>query len=152
MIKKVMEDYKVLLRSIPAATVSLFFVSVIMMNLLANKELVSLPYLALDCGFVVSWVSFLCQDMICKRFGAKASIKISILALLVNLAVSLCFWLCSLTPGMWGAYYDTGMIEVNTAHDRRHLVCGVWLVTGHAHLRRGQLHAQPVARPHAQKE
>ena len=81
MIKKVMEDYKVLLRSIPAATVSLFFVSVIMMNLLANKELISLPYLALDCGFVVSWVSFLCQDMICKRFGAKASIKISILAL-----------------------------------------------------------------------
>ena len=57
MIKKVMEDYKVLLRSIPAATVSLFFVSVIMMNLLANKELISLPYLALDCGFVVSWVS-----------------------------------------------------------------------------------------------
>ena len=51
MIKKVMEDYKVLLRSIPAATVSLFFVSVIMMNLLANKELISLPYLALDCGF-----------------------------------------------------------------------------------------------------
>ena len=50
MIKKVMEDYKVLLRSIPAATVSLFFVSVIMMNLLANKELISLPYLALDCG------------------------------------------------------------------------------------------------------
>ena len=86
MIKKVMEDYKVLLRSIPAATVSLFFVSVIMMNLLANKELISLPYLALDCGFVVSWVSFLCQDMICKRFGAKASIKISILALAVNLA------------------------------------------------------------------
>ena len=43
MIKKVMEDYKVLLRSIPAATVSLFFVSVIMMNLLANKELISLP-------------------------------------------------------------------------------------------------------------
>ena len=39
---------------------------------------------ALDCGFVVSWVSFLCQDMICKRFGAKASIKISILALLVT--------------------------------------------------------------------
>ena len=50
MIKKVMEDYKVLLRSIPSATVSLFIVSVIMMNLLANKELISLPYLALDCG------------------------------------------------------------------------------------------------------
>ena len=126
MIKKVMEDYKVLLRSIPAATVSLFFVSVIMMNLLANKELISLSYLALDCGFVVSWVSFLCQDMICKRFGAKASIKISILALLVNLAVSLCFWACSLTPGMWGAYYDTGMIEVNTALNAT--IGGTWYV------------------------
>ena len=77
MIKKVMEDYKVLLRSIPAATVSLFFVSVIMMNLLANKELISLPYLALDCGFVVSWVSFLCQDMICKRFE---SVLLAVLA------------------------------------------------------------------------
>lgn len=119
-------DYKVLLRSIPAATVSLFFVSVIMMNLLANKELISLPYLALDCGFVVSWVSFLCQDMICKRFGARASIKISILALLVNLAVSLCFWVCSLTPGMWGAYYDTGMIEVNTALNAT--IGGTWYV------------------------
>ena len=126
MIKKVMEDYKVLLRSIPAATVSLFFVSVIMMNLLANKELISLPYLALDCGFVVSWVSFLCQDMICKRFGAKASIKISILALLVNLAVSLCFWACSLTPGMWGAYYDTGSLEVNAALNAT--IGGSWYV------------------------
>lgn len=126
MIKKVMEDYKVLLRSIPAATVSLFFVSVIMMNLLANKELISLPYLALDCGFVVSWVSFLCQDMICKRFGAKASIKISILALLVNLAVSLCFWACSLTPGMWGAYYDTGLLEVNAALNAT--IGGSWYV------------------------
>lgn len=125
MIKKVMEDYKVLLRSIPAATVSLFFVSVIMMNLLANKELISLPYLAPDCGFVVSWVSFLCQDMICKRFGAKASIKISILALLVNLAVSLCFWACSLTPGK-GAYYDTGMIEVTIALNAT--IGGTWYV------------------------
>ena len=73
MIKKVMEDYKVLLRSIPAATVSLFFVSVIMMNLLANKELISLPYLALDCGFVVSWVSFLCQDMIHQNLYPRAA-------------------------------------------------------------------------------
>ena len=74
----------------------------------------------------MSWVSFLCQDMICKRFGAKASIKISILALLVNLAVSLCFWACSLTPGMWGAYYDTGMIEVNTALNAT--IGGTWYV------------------------
>ena len=75
----------------------------------------SLPWLALDCGITVSWVSFLCMDMICKRFGANASIKVSILAEAINLAVCLLFWLMSLTPGMWGAYYDTDSIQVNDA-------------------------------------
>ena len=126
MFKKVWEDYKVLLRSIPASTVTLFIVSVIMMNLLANKELISLPWLALDCGFAVSWVSFLCMDMVCKRFGARASIMVSVMALGVNLAVSLVFWLLTLTPGMWGAYYDTGMIEVNTALNAT--IGGTWYV------------------------
>ena len=69
MVRETLEDYKVLLRSIPAPTVSTFILSVVLMNLLANKELVSLPWLALDCGFTLSWVSFLCMDMICKRFG-----------------------------------------------------------------------------------
>ena len=115
MLKSLMEDYKVLLRSVPAPTVTIFVVCVIAMNLLANKELISLPYLALDCGFTVSWVSFLCMDMICKRFGAKASVMVSVLALLINLAVCILFWLMSLTPGMWSAYYDTNSLEVNAA-------------------------------------
>lgn len=126
MFKKVWEDYKVLLRSIPASTVTLFIVSVIMMNLLANKELISLPWLALDCGFAVSWVSFLCMDMVCKRFGARASIMVSVMALGVNLAVSLVFWLLTLTPGMWGAYYDTGLFEVNDALNVT--IGGTWYV------------------------
>lgn len=37
------------------------------------------------------------------------------LALGVNLAVSIFFWLISFAPGMWGAYYDTGLTEVNNA-------------------------------------
>lgn len=115
MLKRTIQDYKVLLRSIPSATVTLYVVSVIMMNLLANKELISLPWLALDCGFCVSWVSFLCMDMICKRFGARASIEINLLSLAVNLAVCIVFWLASLTPGMWGAYYSTGSLQVNDA-------------------------------------
>lgn len=126
MFKKIWGDYKVLLRSIPASTVTLFIVSVIMMNLLANKELISLPWLALDCGFAVSWVSFLCMDMVCKRFGARASIMVSVMALGVNLAVSLVFWLLTLTPGMWGAYYDTGLLEVNDALNAT--IGGTWYV------------------------
>ena len=126
MFKKIWGDCKVLLRSIPASTVTLFIVSVIMMNLLANKELISLPWLALDCGFAVSWVSFLCMDMICKRFGARASIMVSVMALGINLGVSLVFWLLTLTPGMWGAYYDTGLLEVNDALNAT--IGGTWYV------------------------
>lgn len=114
-IKREWEDYKLLLRNIPSLVVSLFIVSVIVMNLLANKELLSVKYFALDCGFTVSWVSFLCMDMICKHFGGKQAAKISILALVVNLLVTLLFKLISLTPGMWGEFYSTGLEEVNTA-------------------------------------
>lgn len=114
-IKRELEDYRALLRSIPGMVISLFFISVIMMNLLANKEFVSWKYLALDCGFVLSWVSFLCMDMICKRFGGKAAAKISILAMAVNAAVCLLLWLVMKAPGMWGEYYASGSMEVNEA-------------------------------------
>ena len=71
LLKRELEDLKILLRNVPSLVVSLFFISVIVMNLLANKELFSAKYLALDCGFTVSWISFLCMDMICKHFGPK---------------------------------------------------------------------------------
>ena len=48
-----------LLRCIPATVVSLFVVSVICMNLLANKTLVQTPWIALDGGILISWLSFL---------------------------------------------------------------------------------------------
>lgn len=105
-IKAELEDYKILLRNIPSSVVALFVLSVVAMNLLANKELLSTEWLALDCGFTLSWVSFLLMDMICKRFGPRASMKISLLALTVNLAVCLLFYLLCLTPGHWGEYYS----------------------------------------------
>lgn len=101
-----LDDYKALFRNIPSIVVALFFLSVVAMNLLANKELFSTPWLALDCGFTLSWISFLLMDMICKRFGAKAAMKLSIAALLVNLCVCGLFYLLSLTPGHWGEYYS----------------------------------------------
>lgn len=113
LIRKELDDYRVLLRSVPSLVVTLFVVSVIMMNLLANKELLSVKYFALDCGFALSWISFLCMDMICKRFGPKAAAKISVLALVINLFATLIFKIMSMTPGMWGEYYSTGMTEVN---------------------------------------
>ncbi len=114
-IRRELDDYRVLLRNVPGLVLTLFVISVIMMNLLANKEFVSVKYFALDCGFPLSWVSFLCMDMLCKRFGPKAAAKISILAMFINLCTCIVFKLISLSPGMWGEFYSTGMPEVNNA-------------------------------------
>ena len=54
------EDMRILLRSIPATVVTLFVVSVICMNLLANKTLLQLSWIALDGGILISWLSFMC--------------------------------------------------------------------------------------------
>lgn len=104
-VKAELTDYKILLRNIPSLTISIFILSVVCANLMANKELISYKYVALDCGFVFSWLMFLCMDVICKRWGAKASIKVSLLALLVNLVVCAIFALLSLAPGKWGEFY-----------------------------------------------
>ena len=114
-LKNLLGDYKILLRNIPSLTITLFVLSVVCANLMANKELVSYKYLALDCGFVFSWIMFICMDVICKRWGAKASIKVSILALGVNLLVCASFALLSKAPGMWGEFYTTENPEVNNA-------------------------------------
>ena len=114
-LKHELEDYKILLRNVPSIVVTLFVVSVVCMNLMANKELVSYEYFALDCGFAWSWVSFLCMDVICKRFGPKASVKISALAVAINLLTCLMFQVLCLTPGHWGEFYTYGSEDVNTA-------------------------------------
>lgn len=126
LLKRELEDYRILLRNVPSLIVSMFILSVVLMNLLANKEFVSYKYFALDCGFLLSWVSFLCMDMICKRFGPKAGAKISILAMAVNLLVCLMFKLVSMTPGMWGEFYSTGSTEVNSALNST--IGGCWYV------------------------
>ena len=108
-------DFKILLRNIPSLTVSIFILSVVCANLMANKELVTFKYAALDCGFAFSWIMFFCMDVICKRWGAKASIKISLVALAVNLFICVSFALLAKTPGKWGEYYASENSLVNDA-------------------------------------
>lgn len=115
MIRREYEDFKLLVRSIPSLTITLFVLSVVCANLMANKELVSYKYVALDCGTVFSWVMFLCMDVICKRWGGRAAIRVSLLALTINLGVCGSFALLSLAPGSWGAFHDSGLVEVNSA-------------------------------------
>lgn len=91
-------EFSILLRSIPATVVTLFVVSVICMNLLANKTLLQLNWIALDGGILISWLSFMCMDMITKHFGPKASNRISILAAAINLLTCLIFHVASIIP------------------------------------------------------
>lgn len=91
-------ETEILLRSIPSTAVSLFVVSVICMNLLANKTLFQTEWIALDGGILISWLSFLCMDIITKYFGPKASNKIAILASVINALTCLVFYIASLIP------------------------------------------------------
>lgn len=97
-IKKSWKEFKLLLRSIPATVVTLFVVSVICMNLLANKTLIQLDWIALDGGILISWLSFMCMDIITKHFGPKAANRISILAAGINLLTCLIFFVASVIP------------------------------------------------------
>ncbi len=97
-IRREREETKILLRCIPATVVTLFVVSVICMNLLANKTLFQNNWLALDGGILISWLSFMCMDVVTKHFGPKASNKISVLAAGINLLTCLIFFVASIIP------------------------------------------------------
>ena len=97
-LSKQKEETKLLFRAIPSYIVALFVVSVIAMNILANKTIVNETWIALDGGFLLSWLSFLCMDVITKHFGFKAANKMTMFAVFVNLLVSLIFFLASLIP------------------------------------------------------
>ena len=88
----------ILLRSIPATVVALFVISVIAMNILANKTLFQNDWLAIDGGILISWLSFLSMDIVVKHFGPKASNRMSVFAIMVNLLICLIFFIVSIIP------------------------------------------------------
>ena len=121
-------EFKVLLRSIPSPVVSIFVLATVSMNLLANKS-ISLPFewLALDCGIIVSWIIFLCMDIVTRQFGPRAATLLSVFAIFINLLLCLIFFIGSVIPGVWGESYVEGMENViNTALD--HTFGGTWYV------------------------
>lgn len=128
-IKREAHELKILLRSIPSPILAMFAASVILMNLLANKS-VELPvsWMALDCGIIVSWVSFLCMDIIVKHFGPKAATEVSIVAVGINLIACAFFFAAGKIPGTWGETYAAAdsAAAVNAALDNT--FSGTWYV------------------------
>lgn len=125
-LQKEFNDFRVLLANIPAACMVFFTISVVLMNILANKELISLPWLSLDCGFAISWISFLSMDMIVRRFGPKASVQLSLFAEAVNLLFSALLFLLSLVPSNWGEFYTYGEDIINMSLNST--LGGTWYV------------------------
>ena len=118
-LRRELYEMELLFRNIPSSLMALFVVSIITMNLLANKS-IDLPvtWLALDCGIIVSWISFLSMDIITKHFGPKAATEASAAAVCVNLLACLFFFVASKLPGMWGeAYVDGSEAMLNRALD-----------------------------------
>ena len=107
--KRFCGEWRALMRSVPSTAVCLFVLSVFTMNLLANKSIdLNVSWLALDCGIIVSWVAFLCMDVLTKHFGPKAATMISLFAIAANLLACLMTFLGSVIGGTWGAFFDFG--------------------------------------------
>ena len=109
-LKKEKRSFALLLRSVPATVVTLLVVSVISMNLLANKTLLQLDWIALDGGILISWLCFMCMDMVTKHFGPKAATRLSVLAAMINLLVCVIFFVAASIPSNAGDYGEFNRI------------------------------------------
>lgn len=104
-----LSQFRSLLRTAPPMVVSLLFLSVVGMNLLANKSInTGVEWLALDCGILFSWMTFLAMDILTQSRGPKAATALSCAALLMNLLMALLFFIASRIPGVWGESFVEG--------------------------------------------
>ena len=118
-LKKDWKETKVLFKCLPALPFAVLCGALIAMNILANKTIVNEPWIALDAGIFVSWISFLAGDTLVKRFGPKAAFKVSIAAICIQLLV---VGLLAIGGGLpWGTN-----AEPITGFDS--LFCGVGLI------------------------
>ena len=96
--KNLIEEYKVLLRSVPALVTSFFVLATVLMNLAASKIIFNAFNVAVTGGFILSFVPFLCMDTVTKRFGPRAAILLNILSALGNLFAVIFFAIVAAIP------------------------------------------------------
>ena len=111
----ILNQTKDALRAIPGIVTAVFILSVVMMKLLANKSIFNTPWLACTAGIFVSWVTFLCMDTVCKRFGYKAATILNVVGMVVSLAAALLFMIIVQVPGIWAASYSASSSEIAQA-------------------------------------
>ena len=97
--KKFINDFRDLLHSVPPIIAAMFVISVVCMNLLANKSInTGVEWLALDCGILLSWITFLSLDIMTHCYGPWAATGMSIAAILINLLMSGIFFIAGHVP------------------------------------------------------
>lgn len=96
---------RVLFRNVPGLVMALYLLSTVLMNLLASVAIVNTSWIALDAGIMVSFVGFLLTDMIVKRFGAKAAIRLTVLGFLINIGTAVLFTIVAFIAEVSGQYY-----------------------------------------------
>ena len=121
-------EFRTLLRSAPPLVVAMLIVSIVGMNVLANKSIdTGVAWLALDCGILFSWMAFLSMDVLTRCYGPKATTQLSIVALGFNLVVALVFFVASSLPGAWSASFVEGSeATINAALDSTFR--GTWFI------------------------
>lgn len=117
-----------LLDTVPPVIFTLLVLSVVGMNLLANKSVnTGVEWLALDCGILLSWLCFLSMDVLTHCFGPRAATAASMVALALNLLMAAVFFVASRVPGVWGeSFVETGGEAINLALDNT--FGGTWFV------------------------
>lgn len=113
--KALLAQSKDALRAIPGMVTAIFMLSIVMMNLLANKSIFNFPWLASTAGIFVSWITFLCMDSVCKRFGYKAATILNTVGMIVNLLCAILLMLIVKIPGIWAASYAGATEEISSA-------------------------------------
>ena len=125
---KTLSSFRRMVREVPPIVAALMILSVVGMNLLANKSIdTGLSWLALDCGILFSWLAYLSMDILTHCCGPKVSSAMSVMALLLNLFMALVFFIASRIPGVWGESFVVGSEGViNSALDNT--FGGTWYI------------------------
>ena len=126
--KKILSEVSGLINQVPAIIFALMALSVVGMNLLANKSInTGVEWLALDCGILLSWLTFLTMDISTHCYGPRAATVLSLASLGLNLFMALMFFLASRIPGVWGESFVEGSEKIiNGALDNT--FAGTWFI------------------------
>jgi len=126
--KKALSEWSSLLANVHPLILTLAVLSCVGMNLLANKSIdTGLPWLALDCGILFSWLAFLSMDVATHCYGPRAATVVSLTALALNLVMVAVFFVASIVPGVWGESFVEGSEQViNGALDNT--FGGTWFI------------------------